>query len=69
MKNFHSVYDIQEMNGYINNASLCKTLKDKSRKGKKIMRQIPVPYVYNKHVVIIKPLVIARPFFDLQPFF
>ena len=53
-------------NGYINNASLCKM----KAKGKKILRSAPVQTgrVIRKQT-IVPPLVIARPFFDLQPYF
>lgn len=56
------IYDIKMKNGYINNASLFKI------KGKKIMRTAPVKMIRNQKIIVVPPLVIARPFFDLQPY-
>lgn len=50
---------------YINNASLCKM----KAKGKKIMRMAPVKANHKQKIITIPPVIIARPFFDLQPFF
>ena len=50
---------------YINNASLCKM----KAKGKKIMRSVPDKANRKQKIIVIPPLIIARPFFDLQPFF
>ena len=49
-------------NGYIN-ASLYKKAK-----GKKIMRSVPVKANRTQNITM-PPIVIARPFFDLQPYF
>jgi hypothetical protein len=59
------VYDIKMKDAYINNASLCKM----KAKGKKIMRSAPIQGNRKQKIIIVPPLVIARPFFDLQPFF
>jgi hypothetical protein len=53
-------------NTYMTNASLCKM----KGKGKKIIRSAPVQAIRKSQKIIkMPPLVIARPFFDLQPFF
>ena len=50
---------------YINNASLCKM----KAKGKKIMRSAPLKIIRKQKIIVVPPLIIARPFFDLQPYF
>lgn len=58
-------YDIKMKDTYINNASLCKM----KAKGKKIMRSAPIRSFHKQKIIVVPPLVIARPFFDMQPFF
>jgi hypothetical protein len=50
---------------YINNASLCKM----KAKGKKIVRSAPLKIIRKQKIIVVPPLIIARPFFDLQPYF
>ena len=52
-------------NGYMMNASLCKM----KSKGKKIMRSDPLQVNRKQKIIMLPPVIIARPFFDLQPFF
>ena len=52
-------------NIYIINVSIYK------KNGKKIMRKAPVQAdrVIRNQKIVVPPLIIARPFFDLQPYF